>query len=62
MRKDFAAGMGFSEKEVCGTDFLNRVMKATKAAAPFLEFLTRAVGLPWAPGDRATRREILLIE
>ena len=62
MRKDFAAGMRFSEKDVCGADFLNRVTKATKAAAPFLEFLTRAVGLSWAPGDRAARCEILLIE
>src|SRR2546423_113769 len=59
---DFAAGMRFSEKDVCGPDFLNRVTKATKAAAPFLEFLTRAVGLPWARGDRAGRREVLLVE
>jgi uncharacterized protein (DUF2461 family) len=62
MRKDFAAGMRFSEQDVCGADFLNQVTKATKAAAPFLEFLTRAVGLPWAPGDRPARREILTVE
>jgi uncharacterized protein (TIGR02453 family) len=62
MRKDFAAGMRFSEEQVCGGDFLNQVTKATKAAAPFLEFLTRAVGLPWASSDRAARREVLLVE
>lgn len=62
MRKDFAAGMQFMESEVCGDDFLDRVAKATTVAAPFLEFLTRAVALPWAAGERPARREILRVE
>jgi hypothetical protein len=60
MRKDFIAAGYFSEKEVCAADFLSRVATATRAAAPFLEFLTRALGLPWSVDDRMTPREILL--
>jgi len=59
MRKDFIAAVYFTEPEVCGADFLGRVSRATRAAAPFLEFLTRALGLPWSADDRMTRREIL---
>lgn len=59
MRKDFIAAVQFSEQEVCAADFLGRVSKATRAAAPFLEFLTRALGLPWSADERITPREIL---
>jgi uncharacterized protein (TIGR02453 family) len=59
MRKDFIAAVYFSRQEVCGADFLGRVTKATRAAAPFLEFLTRALGLPWSADDRMKPREIL---
>jgi uncharacterized protein (TIGR02453 family) len=59
MRKDFIAAVYFSQQEVCGADFLGRVNKATRAAAPFLEFLTRTLGLPWSADDRMKPREIL---
>lgn len=59
MRKDFIAAAYFSEQVVCAPDFLGRATRATRAAAPFLEFLTRALGLPWSPHDRITPREIL---
>jgi len=59
MRKDFIAAAYFSEQEVCEGDFLGRVARATRAAAPFLEFLTRALDLPWSAGDRMVPREIL---
>jgi uncharacterized protein (TIGR02453 family) len=59
MHKDFIAAVYFSQQEVCGADFLGRVSKATRAAAPFLEFLTRALGLPWSADDRMKPREIL---
>jgi uncharacterized protein (TIGR02453 family) len=59
MRKDFIAAVNFTEPEVCGADFLGRISRATRAAGPFLEFLTRALSLPWSADDRMTRREIL---
>jgi len=62
IRKDFIAAMYFTEAEVCAADFLTRIAKATRTAAPFLEFLTRAVGLPWGPRDKPARREILSVE
>lgn len=62
MRKDFAAGMQLTEDEVCGADFLKRITKATRAAAPFLEFLTRAVGLPWSATDKPARRELMKVK
>ncbi|HYX30716.1 MAG TPA: TIGR02453 family protein [Pyrinomonadaceae bacterium] len=62
MRKDFTAGAYFKEAEVCSADFLNRVTKATRAAAPFMEFLTRALALPWSPEDRPAVREVLRVE
>lgn len=55
-RKDFAAGMHLTEAEVCGMHFLDQIVKATRAAAPFLEFLTRAIGLPWSANDKAAPR------
>jgi len=58
-RKDFIAAAQFSEQNVCAADFLGRVSAATRAAAPFLEFLTRALGLPWSAEDRMKPREIL---
>jgi hypothetical protein len=37
---------------------LARVTKSCTAAAPFMEFLTRALGLPWSSGDKAADREL----
>ena len=62
MRKDFIAANYFTDKEVCAPDFLRRVTRAAQAASPFLEFLTRALSLPWNPGDRLTPREVLRVE
>ena len=61
-RKDFAAGLTLTQREVCGSGFLDQIIKSTRAAAPFLEFVTRAVQLPWSAGDRAAPREILRME
>ncbi len=46
-RKDFVAITPFTEHEVCAPGFLNRYAAACRAAAPFMAFLTRAVGLSW---------------
>lgn len=44
-RKDFISMRTFKEEDVCSEDFLARFHRACKQAAPFVEFLTRAVGL-----------------
>ena len=59
IRKDFIAATYFTEKLVCAPDFFNRISRATRAAGPFLESLTRALGLPWTADERVTPREIL---
>jgi uncharacterized protein (TIGR02453 family) len=46
-RKDFIASRRFTEKDACAPDFVERYGDACQEAAPFMEFLTRAVGLPW---------------
>jgi uncharacterized protein (TIGR02453 family) len=46
-RKDFVAVATSSEKAACGPDFLKQFATACRAAAPFMAFLTRAVGLAW---------------
>jgi uncharacterized protein (TIGR02453 family) len=48
MRKDFVAHAEFSRQAVCSKDFIERVEKICFAASPFLQFLTRSVGLPWS--------------
>ena len=45
-RKDFAFSSPLSEREVCAKDFLDRVIADYRAAAPFMRFLSEAVGLP----------------
>ena len=62
MRKDFMAVTYFTEKQVCASDFLDQVTKASRAAAPFLEILTRAVGLPWSANEKQKPREVLRID
>src|SRR5215831_6552921 len=59
LRKDFIAAVNFTEQEVCDAEFMRRITMATRTAAPFLEFLTRALHLPWSADDRLTPREIL---
>jgi uncharacterized protein (TIGR02453 family) len=44
-RKDFAIGAPLTDSEVCGPGFNKLVLERFRASAPFLEFLSRAVGL-----------------
>ena len=46
-RKDFIASKDFTVEDACAPDFIDRYADACRGAAPFMEFLTRAVGLPW---------------
>jgi uncharacterized protein (TIGR02453 family) len=46
-RKDFVAGSEFTRKEVCSAEFLDLFSKACADAAPFMKFLTEAMGLKW---------------
>lgn len=46
-RKDFLASIVLDEKVVCEPDFLDYYVDLCKTAAPFMEFLTRAIGLDW---------------
>jgi uncharacterized protein (TIGR02453 family) len=46
-RKDFVIMTGYSEKEACLSEFINQFARACRQASPFVEFLTRAVGLPF---------------
>ncbi len=46
-RKDFVAGQGLTEADACQPDFIDRYAEMCRMTAPFTEFLTRAVGLPW---------------
>jgi uncharacterized protein (TIGR02453 family) len=46
-RKGFVAGKPLSEAEACAPDFIDRFAEDCRVVAPFVEFLTRAVGLPW---------------
>jgi uncharacterized protein (TIGR02453 family) len=60
-RKDFTAWAAFADQQVCAPDFLDRVTQTVNAAAPFMEFLTRSLDLPWSSSDRATVREPVTI-
>ncbi len=62
MRKDFVAATYFVQDQVCSADFLTSMTRATRAAGPFLEFLTRALGLPWSANEKGAPREVLRIE
>ena len=45
--KSFAAGTSFDEDDVISPGFIDIYADACRTAAPFSEFLTRAVGLDW---------------
>ena len=45
--KSFAATTRFSEEDACSPDFIDVYANACAVAAPFSEFLTKAVGLDW---------------
>jgi uncharacterized protein (DUF2461 family) len=45
-RKDFAISTPLTDQEVTGDDFLDLVLHRLRATAPFVQFLSNAVGLP----------------
>lgn len=45
--KDFYVMTGFSAKEVCAADFMDRFVEVCRSTAPLMRFLTQALGLPW---------------
>jgi uncharacterized protein (TIGR02453 family) len=61
-RKDFICWTEFTEEQVGGADFLDRVSRACESAGPFMELLTRALELPWLPEERGGARGVLSIE
>jgi uncharacterized protein (TIGR02453 family) len=46
-RKDYYSLTRFDEAEVCSPGFLDRYVETCAAAAPLVEFVTRALGLRW---------------
>jgi hypothetical protein len=46
-RKDFVGGTQFTRKEVCSPDFMDLFSGACASSAPFMKFLTEAMGLKW---------------
>src|SRR6516162_1299139 len=45
-RKDFVISTPLTDQEVTGDDFLDLVLQRLRATAPFVQFLSNAVGLP----------------
>jgi uncharacterized protein (TIGR02453 family) len=60
--KDFTFYTMFTDAQVCAPDFLDRVVNVSEAAGSYLEFLTRALGLPWSSGEKMTKRELSNVE
>jgi uncharacterized protein (TIGR02453 family) len=60
--KDFTFFAMFTDKEVYAPDFLESITSISNAAGPYLEFLTRAVGLPWSSGEKLSKRELSNVE
>ena len=46
-RKDFVAGKDFTRTEACSLRFVESFAAACALSAPFVRFLTEAVGLKW---------------
>jgi uncharacterized protein (TIGR02453 family) len=46
-RKDFIASATFSEADACAPGFMDRYGEICRRAAPFMSFLTTAMGLSW---------------
>jgi uncharacterized protein (TIGR02453 family) len=46
-RRDFCLVQRFTEADACGPNFHELYAEACRNAAPFMQFLTRAVGLKW---------------
>ena len=45
--KDYYITAEFSDREVCAPDFMDRYLQDCRSAVPLVEFLTKALGLPW---------------
>ncbi len=46
-RRDFAISMPLRDGQVCSPEFVETLLEAFRASAPFTKFLTLAVGLPF---------------
>jgi uncharacterized protein (DUF2461 family) len=46
-RKDFIASVRLTQKQVTAPSFLDEYMQLNKRAAPLMEFLCNAVGVPF---------------
>jgi uncharacterized protein (TIGR02453 family) len=46
-RKDLIVTAAFAEAEACRPEFLDRFVRTCQAAAPFVRYLTAAIGLSW---------------
>ena len=46
-RQSFTCGTRFTQAHACARDFPDRVARAYRSSAPLVQFLTRAVGVPW---------------
>jgi uncharacterized protein (DUF2461 family) len=46
-RKDFVTVTNLSETQACASSFLDAFVSSSKAAAPFMRFLTESLGLAW---------------
>ena len=46
-RKDFYAGVAFTERDVVSPRFLDRYVEACRAVAPLMQFLAASLDLPW---------------
>lgn len=46
-RKDFVSSVPLSDRQVCSSSFLSDFVAACRRMSPLVEFLSRAVGLPW---------------
>ena len=61
-RKDFITVTNFSESQILAPDFLKAVTRACEAAAPFMEFLTRALALPWSSNDKPVSKDLISVD
>jgi uncharacterized protein (TIGR02453 family) len=46
-RQSFTAGTRFTQADACKEDFVDRFVRASRTAAPLMQFLARALDLPW---------------
>jgi uncharacterized protein (TIGR02453 family) len=44
-RKDFATSAPLADRAVCGPDFMDRFLDGVRATAPFVQFVSKAMGL-----------------